>query len=109
MKKLLLVITLLAATAAHADYYAWRHHHPTREVIRVERNGGDILVPLIIGGLAGAAIANANQQQPVVVQQQPVVVQRPVVVQQPVTVCTDWKEIQTPDGQIYRERNCYQR
>ena len=74
MKKLLLVITLLAATVAHADYYDWRHHHPTREVIRVERNGGDMLVPLIIGGLAGAAIANANQQ-PVVVQQQPVVVQ----------------------------------
>jgi len=43
------------------------------------------------------------------VQQQPVVVQRPVIVQQPTTVCTDWKEIQTPDGQIYRERNCYQR
>jgi hypothetical protein len=66
----------------------------------VERN--DWVAPLIIGGIAGAVIANANQPQPVVVQ-------RPVIVQQPATVCTDWKEIQTPDGQIYRERNCYQR
>jgi hypothetical protein len=59
---------------------------------------------LIIGGIAGAVIANQNQQQ-----QQPVIVQRPIVVQQPLTVCTDWKEIQLSDGQIYRERNCYQR
>ena len=102
MKKLLLVLTLLAATTAHADYNEWRYHHPQREVVRVERNGGDVLIPLLIGGIAGAAIANANQQ--------PVVVQREqVIVQQPQTVCTSWKEIQQPDGQIYRERNCYQR
>ena len=89
------------------------HRHPRcgprwepRTVV-VERN--DWVAPLIIGGIAGAVIANANQPQSVVVQQQPVVVQRPVIVQQPVTVCTDWKEIQQPDGQIYRERNCYQR
>jgi hypothetical protein len=102
MKKLLLVLTLLAATTAHADYYDWRHHHPQREVVRVERNGGDVLIPLLIGGITGAAIANANQQ--------PVVVQQPqTVIVQTQTVCTSWKEIQQPDGQIYRERNCYQR
>lgn len=106
MKKLLLVITLFAATVAQAQ---WQHDHRRWEprTVIVERN--DWVAPLIIGGIAGAVIANANQPQPVVVQQQPVVVQRPVIVQQPATICTDWKEIQTSDGQIYRERNCYQR
>ena len=79
-----------------------RHHNcgprwEPRTVI-VERN--DWIAPLIIGGIAGAVIANQNQQQPVVVQQpQTVIVQT-----QP--VCTAWKEIQQPDGQIYRERTC---
>jgi hypothetical protein len=99
MKKILLVIALFAATAAQAQ---WHHDHRRWEprTVIVERN--DWVAPLIIGGIAGAVIANANQQ-PVVVQQQPVVIQQPQV------VCTSWKEIQQPDGQIYRERNCYQR
>lgn len=99
MKKILLLITLLAATAAQAQ---WHHNHYRWEprTVIVERN--DWVAPLIIGGIAGAAIANQNQQ--------PVVVQREqVIVQQPQTVCTSWKEIQQSDGQIYRERNCYQR
>lgn len=99
MKKILLVIALFAATAAQAQ---WHHDHRRWEprTVIVDRN--DWVAPLIIGGIAGAVIANANQQ-PVVVQQQPVVIQQPQV------VCTSWKEIQQPDGQIYRERNCYQR
>jgi hypothetical protein len=99
MKKILLVIALFAATAAQAQWHHDHRHWEPRTVI-VERN--DWVAPLIIGGIAGAVIANANQQ-PVVVQQQPVVIQQPQV------VCTSWKEIQQPDGQIYRERNCYQR
>ena len=102
MKKLLLVITLLAATTAQAQ---WRHDHrhwDNRPVIVEQRN--DWIGPLIIGGIAGAVIANANQPQPVVVQREQVIVQT-----QPQTICTAWKEIQTSDGQIYRERNCYQR
>jgi hypothetical protein len=95
-----LVIALFAATAAqaqwHHDYRRWE----PRTVI-VERN--DWIAPLIIGGIAGAVIANQNQQQPVVVQREQ------VIVQQPQTVCTSWKEILQSDGQIYRERNCYQR
>ena len=113
MKKVLVVaVTLLVSNMAFADMdcrWGIDHRHPRcgprfepRTVI-VERN--DWVAPLIIGGIAGAVIANQNQQQ-----QQPVVVQQqPVIVQQPVVVCTAWKEIQQPDGQIYRERNCYQR
>lgn len=94
MKKLLLLITLLAATAAQAQAQ-WHHGHRHWEprTVVVERNNW--MAPLIIGGITGVVIANASQPQ--------------VVVQQPQVICTDWKEIQTPDGQIYRERNCYQR
>ena len=92
MKKLLLLITLLAATAAQAQWHHGHRHWEPRTVV-VERNNW--MAPLIIGGITGVVIANASQPQ--------------VVVQQPQVICTDWKEIQTPDGQIYRERNCYQR
>ena len=107
MKKLLLVaLTLMVSTMAFAQDCRWgidhRHHNcgprwEPRTVI-VERN--DWIAPLIIGGIAGAVIANQNQPQPVVVQREQ------VIVQQPQTVCTAWKEIQQPDGQIYRERTC---
>ena len=50
----------------------------------------------VVTGVIGYEIA--KQQQVIV--QQPVYVQR-----QP--VCTEWKEIQQPDGTIYRERSCY--
>ena len=107
MKKLLLVaLTLLVSNMAFADMdcrWGIDHRHPRcgprfepRTVI-VERN--DWVAPLIIGGIAGAVIANANQQ--------PVVVQQPqTVIVQTQTVCSAWKEIQQPDGQIYRERTC---
>ena len=106
MKKLLLVaVTLMVSNMAFAQDCRWgldhRHHNcgprwEPRTVI-VERN--DWIAPLIIGGIAGAVIANQNQQQPVVQQPQTVIVQTQ-------TVCTAWKEIQQPDGQIYRERTC---
>ena len=44
--------------------------------------------------------------------QQTVVVQKPqeVIQQQPGpnANCTDWKEVQTSDGKIYKERTCTQ-
>jgi len=45
-------------------------------------------------------------RQQVIVQQQPVVVQQQTVPGN--TTCTDWKEVQTSDGKIYRERTCTQ-
>lgn len=100
MKKILLVLMLFAVGTASAQH--WHHRHPEPRTVIVERN--DWLAPLIIGGIAGAVIANANNQpQPLVIQQQPVIVQQPQI------VCYGWKEIQTSDGAIYRERACYYR
>jgi len=114
MKKLLLVLlTLLASNMAFADMdcrWGIDHRNPrcgprweNRTIIVERHDHNDWIAPLIIGGIAGAVIANQNQPQPVVVQREQ------VIVQQPQTICTDWKEIQQYDGQIYRERNCYQR
>ena len=75
MKKIIaLALGLTLVTAAQADYREYRHHPRTVIVERVQ-TGGDILVPLIIGGIVGAAIANSNQPQPVLVQ--PQVIQQP--------------------------------
>ena len=75
-----LAIGLTVVGAAQADYYREHRHHGHRPVIveRVQTAGaGEVLVPLIIGGIFGAAIANANQPQPVVIQQQPQVYVQP--------------------------------
>jgi len=101
MKKLLTVLLLtVSATAFAQHHHGWRHHG--------HRSGpsfGYWVAPLIIGGIAGAAIARENPQP-----QPPVIVQQPpqTVILQRQTVCTEWKEIQNPDGQVYRERTCTQ-
>ena len=80
-----LAIGLTLVGAAQADHYREYRHHGHRPVI-VERvqTGGDILVPLIIGGIFGAVIANSNRQEAVIVQQHPqVIVQQQPQVQQP--------------------------
>jgi hypothetical protein len=104
MKKFLLVLSMLSVAGTASAQWQHRHYWEPRTVV-VERN--DWVAPLIIGGIAGAVIANARQPQPVIVQPQPVIVQREPVIVQREPVCTAWKEIQTLDGQIYRERSCY--
>jgi len=97
MKKILIALSLFAVVGtANAQ---WHHHGGYY-------GGGNWMAPLIIGGIAGAVIA--RESQPVIVQQQPVYVQPQSVYVQRQPVCTEWKEIQQPDGQIYRERTCTQ-
>ena len=104
MKKFLLVLSMLLVAGTASAQWQHRHYWEPRTVI-VERN--DWVAPLIIGGIAGAVIANGRQPQPVIVQPQPMIVQREPMIVQREPVCTAWKEIQMPDGQIYRERSCY--
>lgn len=101
MKKLLISLVLLMAIPAFAQH--WRHGHHGHRGHPVYYGHGGWVAPLIIGGVVGAAIANRPAQaQPdtIIVQQQPVYV--------PQESCTPWKEVQTPDGRIYRERTCTQ-
>lgn len=98
--------SLLVPVAASADpyfHYNRGHYHRERPVI-IHRSGPDWIFPMVGGVIVGAVIADAakkEQPQPPVV----VVPQQPVVVA-PATNCTAWKEIQTSDGTIYRERYC---
>jgi len=74
-----LAIGLTVVGAAQADYYREYRHQPRTVIVERERvqTGGEVLVPLIIGGIFGAAIANANRPEPVVIQQQPQVYVQP--------------------------------
>jgi hypothetical protein len=98
MKKLLAVFLLMLSASAfaqhHHGFHRYHHHHQWRP------NYGWV-IPTIIGGVVTYEIV--KNQQPVIVQQP-----TPVVIQQPQQVCTEWKEIQQPDGKIYRERTCSQ-
>ena len=104
MKKILALVLLACAGTVWADGYREHRYHYPRPVIVEHHSNTDILFPLVVGGLVGAAIANQNQPQ-----QPQVIIQREPVVVQPQTVCSGWREIQTPDGQVYRERTCYYR
>jgi hypothetical protein len=105
MKKLFITLALVSATLpalAQHHGHGFRYHHRGYYY----GGNGSWVAPLIIGGVVGAAIANNRQQETVVLQQPPVVIQNPPVYVHRQTVCTEWKEIQTADGTIYRERTC---
>jgi hypothetical protein len=103
MKRLLtgLALSVLAvsANAQHHGYYGngIRHNHHHHGYYR----SGNWVAPLVIGGVVGYALTRPD---PVIVQQ-PVIVQNPPVIVQQET-CSAWREIQSSDGTIYRERTC---
>lgn len=100
MKKLLISAVLLAASVPALAQWHHRHHDHRGPVYY---GGTNWVAPLIIGGVVGAAIANRSVQAETVIVQPP---QSVIIQRQP--ICTEWKEIQHPDGQIYRERTCTQ-
>ena len=101
MKKILISLALLMVTVPALAQH-WRHGHHGHHGHARYYGQGNWVVPIIIGGVVGAAIANRPAQaETVFVQRQPVIVQLQ-------ENCTPWKEIQTPDGQTYRERTCTQ-
>ena len=105
MKKIILTALLLIASAsAMAQYHGPRHGHGHGHGHWHRGHGGtwNWVVPAIIGG---AVVYGATRPA----EASPVIVQQPVIIQSPVDQnCSPWKEIQTPDGKIYRERTCTQ-
>jgi hypothetical protein len=100
MKKILIALSLLAVTGtAMAQHY---HSHGLRHHGHYRGPGVGWWVAPVVTGVIGYEIA---KQQQVIVQQQPVVVQQQSVQTQ---TCSEWKEVQTSDGKIYRERTCTQ-
>ena len=98
MKKILVALSLLAltGTAIAQHYHGFRHHGHYRGP-----GVGWWVAPVVVG-----AIGYELGRQQVIVQQQPVVIQQQTI--PPSITCTEWKEIQGPDGKIYRERTCTQ-
>jgi hypothetical protein len=85
-----------AVVHVHHGHRHWNHHrhHP----IIVHRHHDNWVAPLVGGVILGAVIADANarDKEKVIVQSQPVTPRN----------CTEWKEVMTDDGKIYRERIC---
>jgi len=100
MKKILVALSLLALTGtAIAQHY---HGHGFRHPGHYRGPGvGWWVAPVVVG-----AIGYELGRQQVIVQQQPVVIQQQTI--PPSITCTEWKEVQTSDGKIYRERTCTQ-
>jgi len=100
MKKILVALSLLALTGtamAQHHGHGFRHHGHHGHY----RSHGWWVAPVIVG-----AIGYELGRQQVIVQQPPVVIQQQTIPS--VTTCTEWKEIQGPDGKVYRERTCSQ-
>ncbi len=101
MKKILVALSLVAltGTAMAQHYHGNGFRHPGHGHHRGP-NMGWWVAPVVVG-----AISYELGRQQVIVQQQPVIVQQQTVQTQ---TCTDWKEVHTSDGKIYRERTCTQ-
>jgi hypothetical protein len=106
MKRIIALILLAGSVSAQAQPgFRYYHHHGYYP----GPNYGWV-APSIIGGVIGYEIA---RNQPPVIVQQPVIVQPTPV--PPVTVyygqtqtCTEWTEVQQPDGTVTRTRTCRQ-
>jgi len=102
MKKTIIALSLLcAATTALAQHYhghGFRHHGHYRAP-----SAGWWVAPVIVG-----AIGYELGRQQVIVQPQPTVIVQPQLAFPENQTCTPWKEIQTLNGRIYRERTCTQ-
>ena len=99
MKKLLALLLLTVSFTASAQHYHGHgiRHHGHHGYYYGGGVNGNWVAPLIIGGFVGAAIANRPTQPETIIIRQPIFTEQ---------TCTAWKEIQSNDGTIYRERTC---
>lgn len=98
MKKLFITLALACVTL---PVLAQHHGHGFRHPGHYRGPGyAGWVAPLMIGGAISYAL---TRPEPVIIQQPIIVEQQPMPLNQN---CTPWKEIQTPDGRVYRERTC---
>ena len=95
MKKLLTVLLLTVSASAFAQH----HGHGFRHHGHWQGGYNNWIAPAIVGGVV-TYVLTRPQPAPMVVEQQSVIVQ-------PAQTCTEWREIQTPEGKTYKERTCY--
>ena len=98
------LMSLVLATPAFAQHmHGHRHHHHFhghhrlhhihRHVPIIVHRHGDWVAPLVGGVIIGAVIADAQAKE-----KEEQTIKK--------VVCTEWKEIITEDGKIYKERTC---
>lgn len=111
MKKFLItmlsVLSMTPALAHHGlPHYSEPWHNINRPQFYPRHNhpqyGWGWIVPVLVGGVI-VSYEWSRLQQPMIVQQQPVM---PVPVTPNIEQCSDWREIQTQDGRVFRERVC---
>jgi hypothetical protein len=97
------LIMITPAMAQHVVVHGQRHFHGHRHMHHFHGYRGPVVVyrdnwvaPLVGGVVLGAVIADAHAKSK---EEQVEKVER-------VRVCTEWKEVMTDDGKIYRERIC---
>lgn len=88
MKGILAALSLFLCIPAFADTIIVKPHPHKKWHMPGHRHHHHSwwVVPTIVGGAVVYEVVRSNQQV--------------------VVTCSEWKEIQTPDGKIYRERNC---
>lgn len=96
MKYLIAVLLAFASVTASAQHYRDHgHRHFGHRPVYHWSPGYGWIVPTIIGGVVVHEVIKSQQPQTVIVEQ-------PAQTQ----TCTEWKEIITAEGKVYRERTC---
>lgn len=94
---LIFLATILPAAAQHRHHGHNIHRHHGHHHHWHHRNHW--VAPLVIG--AGVTYLATRPA--------PVIIQEPVIIEREPTNCTEWREVQDSNGNVYRERTCYTR